>query len=95
MNVEARIYFKILLLVFKVIHGVCPDNLTLRYKTFSGRESDYLKLETPTFKTKYGKRLFEYNGSRLWNALPIELRKEEDIEKFKKGVKTLLMVLVN
>ena len=90
LNVEARIYFKILLLVFKVIHGVCSDNLTLRYKTFSGRESDYLKLETPTFKTKYGKRLFEYNGSRLWNALPIELRKEEDIEKFKKGVKTLL-----
>ena len=90
LNVEARIYFKVLLLVFKVIHGICSDNLSLKYKAFSGRESDYLKLETPNFKTKYGKRLFEFNGSRLWNALPVELRREEDIEKFKKGIKTLL-----
>ena len=51
---------------------------------------DDLKLETPDFNTKYGKRLFEYNGSRLWNALPLAVRMEEDIGKYKKQVKKIL-----
>ena len=47
-------------------------------------------LETPHFKTKYGKRIFEYNGSRLWNALPLNIRVVEDVDLYKKLVKTLL-----
>ena len=86
--IEARIMFKILLIVFKVLR--CKVNMKLTYKSFNGRPDDYLKLETPNFNTKYGKRLFEYNGSRLWNALPLAVRVEEDIEKYKKQVKTIL-----
>ena len=88
LNVEARITFKILLLAYKVIKGQC--NMKLTYKSFNGRPDDYLLLETPHFKTNYGKRLFEFNASRLWNALPVQVRSEEDIEKYKKAVKTLL-----
>ena len=66
LNIDARIVFKILLLVFKVLRGMCSDNLKLTYKSFNGRPEDFLKLETPTFKTKFGERTFEYNGSRLW-----------------------------
>ena len=51
---------------------------------------DILLLEIPNFNTKYGRRLFEYNGSRLWNALPGDMRMDEDITSFKKKVKTLL-----
>ena len=65
LNIEARILFKIILLVFKVLKGMCSDNLKLTYKSFNGRTDDFLKLETPTFKTKYGERLFEWNGSRF------------------------------
>ena len=46
-------------------------------------------LEPVNAKTKYGKRTFDYVGARLWNALPVDLRAQEDIERFKKGVKTL------
>ena len=88
LNVEARITFKILLLVYKVIRGQC--NMQLTYKSFNGRPDDYLLLETPNFKTNYGKRLFEYNGSRLWNALPVHIRSEDQIEKYKTAVKTML-----
>ena len=93
LNVEARISFKILLLVFKVVRGMC--NMTLTYKNFNGRPNDYLMLKTPNFKTKYGKRTFEYNGSRLWNALPVNIRVVEDIDLFKKLVKTLLFTSYN
>ena len=69
---------------------MCSDNLKLTYKGFNGRDDDFLKLETPTFKTKYGERTFEFNGTRLWNALPYEIRILDDVEVFKKRVKTLL-----
>ena len=90
MNVEARITFKVLLLVFKSIKGQCSDNLSFEFKNFNGRPDDFLLLKTPNFKTKHGKRIFAYSGSRLWNALPVDLRMVEDIETFKKRIKTLL-----
>ena len=90
LNVDTRIIFKILLLVFKVLKGMCSDNLKLTFKPFNGRHQDFLKLETPTFKTKYGERTFEYNGTRLWNALPCELRMVEDVEMYKNNLKTIL-----
>ena len=83
---EARVTFKILLLVFKVLKGQSSQNIELSYKAFNGRPDDYLLLETPNFKTSYGKRIFSYNGSRLWNALPVCMRVEEDIEKYKKSI---------
>ena len=47
-------------------------------------------LETKGANTKYGKRIFTYTGPKLWNALPLEIREENNIEKFKQKVKTLL-----
>ena len=90
LKVEARVIFKVLLIVFKVLKGLIPGDFKLQYKRFNGRSEDYLMLETPNFKTAYGKRMFVYNGSRLWNALPVNVRAEEELEKFKKMVKTLL-----
>ena len=69
---------------------MCSDNLTLKFKSFNGRPDDFLLLDTPNFDTKYGKRLFAYNGTRLWNALPLTVRNEEDIVTFKKKIKTML-----
>ena len=90
LNVESRVLFKVILLVFKVLRGSCSENIYLSYKSFNGRQEDFMLLNTPTFKTKYGKRIFEYNGSRLWNALPYKMRMEEDVVQFKKNLKTLL-----
>ena len=90
LNIESRVIFKTILIVFKVVRGICSENIKLSFKPFNGRTDDFLLLNTPTFKTKYGKRIFEYNGSRLWNALSFQLRMEEDIVLFKKNLKTLL-----
>ena len=86
LKVESRIVFKILLLVYKVIHGQCSKNLKVRFKNTSGRPI----LETKGFKTKYGRRTFSYAGPKLWNALPPNVRAEDNIETFKKLVKTIL-----
>ena len=90
--VESRVIFKILLLVFKCIRGICSENLIakLKFKNYNCRPDDYLKLETGKVSTKFGRRTFAYAGPRLWNSLPLKLRTEEDIVKYKGQLKTLL-----
>ena len=90
LNVDARMIFKTILIVYKVIRGVCSDGIKLNFQQVDGRRGDALLLETPHFKTKYRKRIFAYNGTRLWNALPIDIRKETNMEEFKKRLKTIL-----
>ena len=82
--------FKMILLVFKAIHGLSSDNLRISYKQYNCRPDDFLKLEARNVKTKHGRRTFEYAGPRLWNALPLEVRLVENIEVFKSKLKTIL-----
>ena len=95
LKVESRIIFKILLIVYKCIRGICSNNLKIDYKQYNCRPGDYLLLATKNVKTKYGKRAFEYVGPRLWNALPLEVRTIENIETFKRNVKTILFTDTN
>ena len=88
--VESRILFKILLIVFKVLHGQCSKNLSVNYKGYNCRTEDLMKLEVIAVKTKHGERTFAYAAPRLWNALPLEMRTIEKIETFKSKLKTLL-----
>ena len=88
LNVEQRITFKTILIVYKAVRGLCSDNINLKF--VDGRRGNSLMLETPNAKTKHGKRIFAYNGSRLWNAIPIEIKLIEDIDIFKQRLKTLL-----
>ena len=90
LRVESRIIFKILLLVHKVVIGHCSANLQIKYKTHCCRPQEHLMLETKHANSKYGQRTFDYVGPRLWNALPVHIRSEEDVEKFKGLLKTLL-----
>ena len=92
LRVESRIVFKILLLVHKIVQGKCSNNLKISYKGYNCRPNDFLQLETRKVKTKYGKRTFDYAAPRLWNALPMQVRMEDDVQQFKKQVKTLLFV---
>ena len=90
LKVEARIMFKILLLVYKCVTGQCSTNLQIRYKSHNCRPQDDLLLETMKVKTQYGRRSFDFVGPKLWNALPVHVRTLEDIDEFKNHVKTIL-----
>ena len=90
LRVESRIMFKILLLVYKCVTGKCSKNLKFQFKSHNCRPQDYLMLKTKRVKTKYGRRTFDFVAPNLWNALPLHVRMEEDIENFKKHVKTIL-----
>ena len=64
LHVESRIVFKVLVLVFKSIHGMCSKNLMLDFKEYNLREEDFLKLKLIFSKTKYGERRYKFFAPR-------------------------------
>ena len=89
--VRQRISFKILLFVFKAIHGFAltylrelvsikrSGNYNLRFS------SDGLLLATPTYRSRFtlGDRSFHVAAPALWNVLPREIRSITDLGIFK------------
>ena len=73
---EARTYVKLLCCVY------LSELMVIR------RESD-LSLSVPRVFTRMGDRAFSVAGPRLWNALPVEIRKLDTLSKFKSQLKHL------
>ena len=92
--VAFRIKYKILLLVFKCLHGRGPAYLTSLLKEYcpprSLRSSSQSLLSRPKTKKKYGDRAFAVAGPELWNDLEDDLRNSCSIDSFKTGLKTYL-----
>ena len=81
---EARIIFKILCYVFKCLHDLAPVYLT---ELISIRRDHTLELVVPRTRSKAGDRAFACAGPRLWNALPVDIRKTGSLDCFKSHLK--------
>ena len=93
--VPLRIEFKLLVITYKCIHHIAPsylsDMLHTREEVRTTRSSDTLQLHVPKTNLKYaGDRAFCAAAPRLWNKLPVELRKVDSLEHFKTKLKTHL-----
>ena len=93
--VSARIDFKILLLVFKVLNGLGPLYLCELLEPYipnrNLRSSRKKLLMVPKCNLKtYGYRAFSHRAPTLWNALPDDIRQVDHIQTFKSKLKTHL-----
>ncbi|PFX25745.1 hypothetical protein AWC38_SpisGene9614 [Stylophora pistillata] len=94
--VKYRIIFKILLLVYKGLHGLAPTYIAelLHQRNYGSgvlRSSSQMLLMVPrTFPKNYGDRAFSIAGPKLWNDLPYSLKTSESVAIFKKNLKTYL-----
>ena len=99
--VRQRIVFKILLIVFKALNGQAPsyilELLTLKSNSHSHNlrsSNDTLLLKMPTCKTKVtlGDRAFSCAAPKIWNNLPLSIKKSQSVTSFKTKLKTHLFV---
>ena len=80
-------------MVFKSLQGLAPDYLCSK---FVHRDSGYClrdsvnKLNVPQPRADYYKNNFSYSDAVLWNSLPLELRKAESLNQFKRLIKELI-----
>ena len=93
--VEQRIQYKILLLTFKVLHGLAPQYLSellkLQITERDTRQTDTNRLHQPVMNTRtLGDRAFVAAAPTLWNSLPVKTRLVDSIDTFKKQTKTHL-----
>ena len=89
LRVDQRIMFKTLLLVYKCINAIAPDEL----KSLIEMNADKPQiLITPSLKTTHGRRSFRYNAPYLWNHLPEDIKKSMSLDNFKSKLKTFLFI---
>ena len=92
---SARIDFKILLLVFKVLNGLGPLYLSELLEPYipdrNLRSGKKKLLVVPKYNLRtYGYRAFSHRAPTLWNALPDDIRQVDLLETFKSKLKTHL-----
>ena len=89
LKVKFRSIYKILVIVFNCIHGNAPKEVAA---LLVANDSERLtKLKQIKCRGKYGSRAFSFVGPRLWNMLPRYVYETEDVDVFKKNLKTYLM----
>ena len=90
--IKQRIMFKILLMCFKVVHGMAPAylNLTRVEKQRVTRSSGDTMLSAKRSRTRFGDRCFSTCGPRLWNGLPRHIRGADSLIKYKRLLKSWL-----
>ena len=93
--ISQRLNFKILLYVYKALHGLAPEYLTgmlQPYVTARALRSTHqgLLLEPRVRRQHYGGRAFAAAAPRLWNSLPTSVRAAETLDIFKSRLKAYL-----
>ena len=91
--VRYRIQYKIILTVFKALNGMAPGYLEELLRVYDPdrvlKSVGTKKLVQPKSKTKtWGDRAFSVAGPKLWNSLPVKMRTMDDLDEFKKCLKT-------
>ena len=72
--------------VYKIIHNLSPEYMS---DLFQSKECYYIYrnkfiLKLPTYKTnKFGKQCFRFEGAKLWNSLPNNIKCITDVKMFK------------
>lgn len=92
--IRQRIKYKILVFVFKALHGTAPsylcDLIHLHHPARQLRSSVLVTLSVTKVKTKYGARAFSVYGPTLWNSLPSGIAQSGSLDVFKYQLKTYL-----
>ena len=97
--INARIDFKISLLIFKCLNHTAPNYLIdlikpkLTKRPGLRSNDNGIFLITPYTKRKtFAERSFSVYGPKLWNSLPIKVRSSSNITNFRKCLKTYLFI---
>jgi len=94
--VEKRVMYKVLLLVFKIIHRTSPSYLNvlttrdaILCRPLRQSNSNMLNVAFTSSSFVYN-RSFTFAAPRIWNTLPLYLRCCDDLNVFKARLKTFL-----
>ena len=92
--IRQRIEYKLLLHVYRALSGQGPSNMSDLVQQYiparSLRSAAQLQLVVPRTHSASGDRAFSCAAPRLWNSLPIGVRRSTSLQRFKRRLKTYL-----
>ena len=59
------------------------------YNTRSAAHGDFFILQKTALCTEYGLRSICFNGAKIWNSIPLEIRDASSVQTFKNNLKNL------
>ena len=83
-----------LIATYKVINGVCPENLKKKFTNrsnisrYNTRKID--DFEIPRLRLEYCTKSFGYNGASTWNEIPKQVRNSASLSSFKVRLREFL-----
>ena len=94
-GIRERVHFKILLMTFKCLNQIAPSylsDLSIHYRpSRTLRSSDKELLVQPHCHLQtYGERAFSFIAPKLWNTLPLSIKRCNSAKSFKSTLKTYL-----
>ena len=97
LRVHQRVTFKLLVFMYNCVYGSAPKYVSsgivfnhTHIRRNLRSTTDLTRLHIPKTKRAFGDRAFHVAGPKLWNDLPIHIRKSQSISTFKKLLKTHL-----
>ena len=95
--VRKRVYYKLLLLTYKTLHGSAPEYIVNQLQDYCPtralRSGDQNLLSVKKSHIKIGDSSFTVAASVLWNTLTCHIKKSRTIDCFKSMIKNNLFRL--
>ena len=97
MNIRQRCTYFTIVLMFKCIHGLCPnylcDSITMQFDVSGlSTRSHPMNVYVPRPNCDLYKRTFAYCGAIYWNSLPDKIKDIYDLNSFKKALKVYILM---
>ncbi len=96
-NIRQRRDYFTALLVFKSLNGMSPDYMTDMFTysheigTYNTRSTVQNILCVPKINKQIFSQSIQFNGPRMWNSLPLEIRNAQSLIPFKSLLKLFLL----
>ena len=93
MNIETRYIYFLGILIYKCINNMAPPCLTNMFQFYTDDRYYHTRAVThnnmilPPINLSQYKTSIAYNGPKLWNMLPVEIKNTETLFNFKKSYK--------
>ena len=97
LDVKSLISFDQGVMTYKILHGLCPDNLRHKFversMVYEYKTRNHRDLQIPKVRLEYPKRSFYFSGVKNWNDIPGNIREQESLARFKKRFRKYLQNL--
>lgn len=97
MSIKQRLHYRVCIFIFKILHNLAPNELSDRLEIIRREDGRKTRQEGSIAikfcKTRSAQKNMYYDGVKLYNALPDEVRNCDRIDKFKRRLKEYIVNL--